>query len=570
MPRTAHERQRIEAGDAPSRLAPGRLVSRLLPSAPSHKPQTILDDLAEAIRALIAHLDKSHDWQHVVPGANRPWKGQFDLPSLRRDGSLPVDKQVMAVVWDSSIVATCRVNNAIVPVVGAPVLEVKLNQVGVLRPDGSTDIWISKGWTRSPLTNVCYRVEWTLKDFHERDVKVVFVTAARNVGGDRPLPEPATIRTIESTESLNQVPTASRPRPTRHPRSAGAPPPRRPSSSSSSLDGDSDSDVDHLGGGVRHDHVFDPLRSHMSSYSSLAVNDPPSSSSSTTRLNQHKSRPVMTAAELTAHAANRPGVPSMRPVAPRYANLDADQSLPPPHYPPTVSDTTLRRVEDAIKGFLRHTDDPRAPTFRGVSSSRNQVVHVGDFTLNFGRDERGKGAWVLEVLVHLKGCWTLIRPEVEREHEIKYPFNSLQTFAYCLPGGNLDPRHEHTVECTVSASRSGQATRLARRHSPDLWTFVSRSGSEAGDLHTATAPHTECHRVVATKWNLRSGVKASKDDSLAQVPPVHVTFALDEPFEVRSRSRKDGRVVQVFSQGHGEATARRREEGHEREGRVFE
>ena len=59
--------------------------------------------------------------------------------------------------------------------------------------------------------------------------------------------------------------------------------------------------------------------------------------------------------------------------------------------------------------------------------------------------------------MHLKGCWTLIRPEVERQHKIVYPFDPLQAFAYCLPGGNLDPRLVHKVECTVSASRAGRA-----------------------------------------------------------------------------------------------------------------
>jgi len=59
-------------------------------------------------------------------------------PLADRDGSLPSDKEVKVVVWDSSIVATCRVNNAIVPVVGAPTLEVKLNQIGVPRPDGAS------------------------------------------------------------------------------------------------------------------------------------------------------------------------------------------------------------------------------------------------------------------------------------------------------------------------------------------------------------------------------------------------------------------------------------------------
>lgn len=76
--------------------------------------------------------------------------------------------------------------------------------------------------------------------------------------------------------------------------------------------------------------------------------------------------------------------------------------------------------------------------------------------------------------------------------------------------------------------------------------------------------------MVATKWHLRSGVKASKADSSSQVPPVHVTFALDEPFEVRSRSRAEGRAVEVFSPGHGRTAARRREEEQEREGQRFE
>ena len=90
----------------------------------------------------------------------------------------------------------------------------------------------------------------------------------------------------------------------------------------------------------------------------------------------------MTVAELAAHAANPPGVPSMRPEVPPYANFDAHQLHPPAPHPPTVSDSTMRRLEDSVRGFIRHMDDPRAPTFRGVSSSRNQVVHVGGASLS--------------------------------------------------------------------------------------------------------------------------------------------------------------------------------------------
>ena len=83
MPRAAHDRQRRSSSSCV-------LVSlsfcddedELTLSRAGYKPRTILDDLQERIRALIKRIDKSHEWQHVVPGADRPWKGQFNLPSL--------------------------------------------------------------------------------------------------------------------------------------------------------------------------------------------------------------------------------------------------------------------------------------------------------------------------------------------------------------------------------------------------------------------------------------------------------------------------------------------------------
>ncbi|GAA5892204.1 hypothetical protein JCM8208_001477 [Rhodotorula glutinis] len=552
-----------QLSSSPSSLA-ARQPRTVLLARPGPKPQTVLDELQQAVCALIAHLDKGDDWRHVLPGADRPWKGHFRMPPINRDGTLASGLNTSVVVWESSIVATSRVNNAVVPIVGPPMLEHHLNQIEVSRHDGSTDLWVSGAWTPSTI-DVCYRVEWKLKNFHGRDVKVVFVTAAPNASSDLSARSTAIIKTVKSPEALDRVaPTA---RPTRHLRPAGAPPRGRSSSSASSLNHGHDSVVDHLGGGLPHDHVFDELRTMISS-TSLANPDPSSSTSVQPRC--CKSRPIMTAAELVAHEGNRPGIPSMRPVVPPYANHDVDKPRPAPHYPPTVSDSTLRRLEDGIKGFVRYMDDPRAPLFRGVRSSRDQEVHVGEFTFTFARDDNGQGAWVLEVLVHLKGCWTLIRPEVERAQEIGHPFDPLKSFAFCLPGGTLDPRDEHTVECSSSPSRTARASRLARWHSPDQWTFVSRSGSAAGDLHTSMAPHSECHRVLATKWHLRAGVRANKADSHAQAPPVHVTFALDEPFEVRSRSRKEGRHAEVFSPGHARRTARRGDEGRGREGRAFE
>ncbi|KPV76747.1 uncharacterized protein RHOBADRAFT_41954 [Rhodotorula graminis WP1] len=562
MPRAAHDRQRLEAGDSPPPYPSSTLVvRRLLPNAspdasrpPRYKPQTILHELEERVRALIAHLDKSDDWRHVLPGADRPWKGQFRMPPLNRNGTLSDCVNSSVAVWDSSIVTTCRINNAIVPVIGAPILEHGLKQ-----GHGLFDLWVSGAWTRSTI-DVCFRVEWTLKDFHERDVKVVFVTAALNEAGDRSVRSAPVINTIPSTESLNLVSTAASS--TRHARQAGGPPSRRSSSGASSLARHSDSSVD-----------VDELHGLMSS---PALGNDDSSSTRSSQVQRRKAHPVMTAAELTAHERNPPGVPSMRPEVPQYANFDLDHPSPPPHNPPTVSDSTLRRLEDGIKGFVRYMDDSRAPVFRGQRSGRDQEVHVGDFTPAVARDEHGKGAWVLEVLVHLKGCWTLIRPEVELSRpnqageKIVHPFGPLKSHAFCLPGGTLDPRDEHTVVCTTSASRTARAARPARWRAPDQWTFVSRSGAAASDLH-ALSPHTECHRVLATKWHLRSGVRANKADSHAEVPPVHVTFALDEPFEVRSRRREDEAYAEVFSPGHARrTTARRWEEGHEREGRAFE
>ncbi|GAA5892206.1 hypothetical protein JCM8208_001478 [Rhodotorula glutinis] len=521
--------------------------------------QPILVELEHHIRSLIAHLDKSHNWRHVVPGADRPWNGDFRWPALDRNGSFTSTQEVSVVVWNASIVSTGRVKNAIIPLVGPPLLGKHVNQVQVPQEDGSSDLWEAKPGMLSPSTSVPFRGDWYLYDFHGVRVKVAFVSSQANSSGDSYQPVPASIHSCRPVDSDDEGSSSTRS--TRHPPSADATPPRRRSTRHSLHDATSGSSGDSVGG-----EPDDP-----SSPSSLS-DDEDAHVGPAHGLEVGKSTPAMSAAEQSLHEGRPPPVSSLRPVVPPYAHRDADRRRSPPSYPPTVSNKTLDRLAASIKGFVCHLNDARAPTFRGVSSSKDESVNVGDFTLVPARDEHGEGTWMLEVLVHLKGVYSLVRPEVElSSSEVVYPFDPQRAFAFCLPGGALDPGELHVVRCEKVGSRRVQAARTFSSWEPDHWTFVSRSGRDASDLRRSRAPFTECHRVVATNWLLRSGRKPAGDDSHDLVPPVHVTFALDEPFEVRSRHHAEGTAAEVFSPGHvGSTAARRREEGHEREGRAFE
>ncbi|BGP37044.1 hypothetical protein JCM10449v2_000948 [Rhodotorula kratochvilovae] len=543
-PHQGHHRVRSQrsiaalVAGASAAAAPGVPYAAQSASTKYHEQQLDSTELERRIRAFILHLDRTPAWRFIVPGADRAWGGDIAIPSRNRDGSFP--KNAPVVVWNANFLVSGETNGALVPMITIPVLESEVNTLMIEYEDGPPDTWIFDDVTMA-ISSTPYRSAWRLKNYRGREIKVVFISSEpehrryqtkyaplevreRNDASLVPVPSHHNGRITPSASTVNLV----------HP----APPSRWRAG-----DGESGSAA---GGGAVH-----PSESVFAQTSEQV--EPPAQPWAPGEGKDYVWTPTWRDGEQNP---GPPDAPERRPLAPPYPAQwasDVEKHSPPR---PVIKQKRFEELQGRIRAFVQMLDE--GCMFRGVAA-KHQEIRIGDFSLTLvpvdsaEEDSPPRQRWVLEVLVHMKGVWTRVRPQEERRGRMIYPFPGQSRFAFALPGGTLDGRAKMEMKCELTEYRDSKGRRPFAFSPADKWTFSSRAGRAFGKRST----------LMATTWVMKSLAPEGKKQ--AELPPLHVTFALDTPFEVRERHKREGRDVEVFRVAHEDAQRRQA-----REGRAFE